>query len=185
MKKIFKNILVLAVMFGTFTSHANATLEVSPTFNNVKKGNSITVIDSEGTIVFSGLVNYDGNISRLYDFSQLRDGIYNIEVNKDFQIEISTVEVKNNEVIFITKNNTKVFKPVFRVENDKVIISKIALDSKVMEVELYYDNELIHSETVKGSEILNRIYRLDNSVKGDYTAIIKSNDRVYIKNFKL
>ena len=57
MKTLFKNILVLAVMLGTGTSYANATLEVLPTFNNVKTGNTITVTDAAGAIVFSGRIN--------------------------------------------------------------------------------------------------------------------------------
>jgi len=185
MKTLFKNMLVLAVMLGTCTSYANATLEVLPTFNSVKKGNSISVTDASGKIVFSGLINFNGNISHLYDFSQLKDGTYIIEVNKDFEIEISTVEVKNNTVSFINKRSEKIFKPVFRLENGKLLISKMALDHPKMEVELYYGNELIHAETVKGSEILNRVYQLDHSIKGEYTAVVKSNGRVFAKNFRI
>ena len=95
MKTLFKHILVLAVLLGTCKSYANATLEVLPTFNSVKKGNSISVTDAVGEVIFSGLINYDGNISRLYDFSQLKDGIYTIEVEKSFEIEVSIVEIKN------------------------------------------------------------------------------------------
>ncbi|REG89232.1 hypothetical protein [Winogradskyella sediminis] len=185
MKTLFKNMLVLAVMLGTCTSYANATLEVLPTFNSVKKGNSISVTDASGKIVFSGLINFNGNISHLYDFSQLKDGTYIIEVNKDFEIEISTVEVKNNTVSFINKRSEKIFKPVFRLENDKLLISKMALDYPKMEVELYYGNELIHAETVKGGEILNRVYQLDDTIKGEYTAVVKSNGRVFAKNFRI
>ncbi|WP_458628114.1 hypothetical protein [Winogradskyella sp. PC D3.3] len=185
MKTLFKTILVLAVMLGTCTSYANATLEVIPTFNNVKKGNSISVTNASGKIVFSGLINFNGNISRLYDFSQLQDGIYIIEVNKDFEIDITTVEVKNNSVNFIKTKSEKIFKPVFRVEKNKLLISKLALDTSEMEIELYFNNELIHSETIKGSEILNRVYKLDHSINGDYTALVRSNDRVFIENFKI
>lgn len=185
MKTLFKNILVLAVMLGTCTSYANATLEVSPTFNNVKKGNSITVTNAAGAVIFSGRINFDGNISRLYDFSQLRDGLYSIEVNKDYLIEISTVKVKNNIVNFIDHKPVKVFKPVFRVIEDTIIISKLALDTPEMEVKLYYEDELIYSETAEGDEILNRVYKLDKTIKGEYSAIVKSNGRVYIENFRI
>lgn len=185
MKTLFKNILVLAVILGSYTSYANATLEVLPTFNNVKKGNSISVTDALGKVIFSGLINYDGNISRLYDFSQLENGIYVIEVNKDFEIDINTVEVKNNTVNFISHKSEKIFKPVFRVEKDKLLISKLALDASEMKIELYFSNELIHSETAKGSAILNRAYKLDHSITGEYTAIVRSNGRVFVKNFKI
>ncbi|WP_178986299.1 hypothetical protein [Winogradskyella helgolandensis] len=185
MKNLFKNILVLAVMLGTCTGYANATLEGLPTFNSVKKGNSISVTDAVGEVVFSGLINYDGNISRLYDFSQLKDGIYTIEVEKAFEIEINIVEIKNHEVSFINNKSEKIFKPVFRAEKDKLIISKLALDNPEMKIELYYGNELIQSETVTGGEILNRVYRFDNSIKGEYTAVVKSNGRVFTETFKI
>ena len=185
MKTLFKNILVLAVVLGTYTSYANATLEVTPTFNNVKKGNSISVTDQAGEIIFSGYVNFNGNLNKLYNFSQLRDGIYNVEINKDFEIEISTIEVKANIVYFLNEKSVKIFKPVFRLDGDKLLISKMALDTPEMEIELYYGDDLIHTEMVKGSEILNRIYKLDQTVTGDYTVIVRSNGRVYIEKFRI
>ncbi|WP_178991149.1 hypothetical protein [Winogradskyella schleiferi] len=185
MKRLFKNILILAVMLGTYTSFANAKLEVLPTFKNVKKGNSISVTNAAGAIIFRGSINFDGNIKNLYDFSQLKDGIYRIEIDKDFEIEVSTVEVKNNSVNFIIHKSETVFKPVFRVEDSRVIISKLALTDPEMQIELYFENELIYSETVNGSEVINRVFRLDEDIKGDYTAIVKSDGRVFIKNFYL
>ncbi len=79
----------------------------------------------------------------------------------------------------------KIFKPVFRFENSKVLISKLAIDSDEMTVELYYENELIYTENVKGKEILNRIYQLDETLRGDYKAIIRSSNRVFIENFRI
>ena len=185
MKTLFKNILVLAVMLGTCTSYANATLKVSPTFNNVNEGDLISVSDASGEVIYSGKINYTGNLQNLYDFSQLNDGIYTVEVNKDYEIVLNSVEVKNNVATFIETSNSKIFKPVFRTDDSQVIISKIAIDTDEMDVELYFENNLIHTETVKGEEILNRVYRLDNTRKGNYTAIIRTNGRVYVENFKL
>ncbi|MBF8148923.1 hypothetical protein ITJ86_03385 [Winogradskyella sp. F6397] len=186
MKTLFKHILVLAVLLGTCTSYANATLEVLPTFNSVKKGNSISVTDAVGEVIFSGLINYDGNISRLYDFSQLKDGIYTIEVEKSFEIEVSIVEIKNHNVNFLNQRSEKIYKPVFRLEKDRLIITKLALNNPSMGVEIYYGDELIHTESINESgDILNRIYKLDHSIKGDYTAVVTSNDRVFVQNFSL
>ena len=55
-----------------------------------------------------------------------------------------------------------------------------------MNVKLYYDGELIFSENVKEeAEILNRVYRLDETNPGAYKAVIKTNDRVYTENFRI
>ena len=185
MKTLVRNILLVAVMFGTYTSYANETLEVITTINTIKKGNHISVSDSSGDVVYSSRINYDGNIANLFDFTQLEDGIYTIEVNKDFIIEVNSIQVKDGVVVFLKDLKEKIFKPVFRVENSKVIISKLGFDSNKMIVELYYENELIYTDTVKGKEILNGVYKLDETLHGDYSAIIRSNDRVYVENFRI
>ena len=185
MKTLLRKILVVAVMLGTYTGYANETLEIVPTFNTIKKGNYISVSDASGKVIYSGRIKYSGNLASLFDFTQLKDGAYTIEVNKDFVIEINSIEVKDHVVTFIQNSKEKIFKPVFRSENSKLLISKLALDSNEMTVELYYGTELIYTETVTGKEILNRVYKLDETLRGDYTAIIKSNYRVYVENFRI
>lgn len=186
MKTLIKNILVAVVLLGTSNSYANEVLNSVPTFNKVNKGDQISVTDAFGEVIYSGLVNYNGNLTNLFDFSQLKDGTYTIEINKDFEIEITSVMVKNHIVTYVSDADQKIYKPVFRTEDSTVIISKIALDSSDMKVEFYYDNELIYSEMVNDrSDILNRVYKLDENLPGEYTAVIESNGRVYIENFRI
>ena len=54
-----------------------------------------------------------------------------------------------------------------------------------MTVELYFEDDLIHAELIEGETILNRVYQLDRSLPGNYTAIIKANDRVYVEHFRI
>ncbi|WP_299523552.1 T9SS type A sorting domain-containing protein [Winogradskyella sp.] len=185
MKKIVRNILVVAVMLGTYTSYANKATSDLPTSYEVKKGNYISISDAQGKVIFSGETSYNGNITEFFDFSQLKDGVYTVEVTNAFEIEINSVEVKNHSVTFIDNAKAKFFKPVFRAEDSKIFISKLALDAKEMKVELYFEDDLFHSETIKGGKILNRVYQLDRSLSGDYTAIIRTNDRVYVEHFRI
>ncbi|MBF8148924.1 hypothetical protein ITJ86_03390 [Winogradskyella sp. F6397] len=185
MKKIFKSILVLTVLLGTCTSFANTIEEVPPSATMVSIGDFISVSDVYGEVVYSGRINHNGFMESLYDFSQLENGTYTVEVNKDFEIEVNSVKVQNHIVTFLDTTKQKIFKPVFRSNASQVIISKLAIDTKEMVVELYFKNELIHTETVKGNEILTRVYQLDETQKGNYTAIIRANDRVFVENFKI
>ncbi|MBC2843758.1 hypothetical protein [Winogradskyella flava] len=186
MKTLIKSILVVAGMLGTYTSYANETSDILPTFKYINAGDSISVTDASGEVIYSGHINYSGNLIKLFDFSKLKDGIYTVEVGKDFEIEIVNINVKNQVVTLLKDSQEKIFKPVFRAEDSKLIISKLALDSKEMKVELYFGDDLIHTETVESSDkILNRVYRLDKSNRGEYTAIIRSNGRVYVENFRI
>lgn len=184
MKKLFKKILVLAAVFGTYTSYANEVSEVTSTYNYVEKGNQISVTDASGEVIYNGEIKHNGNLTTLFNFSQLENGKYTVEVTNDFEIEINTIEVKNHTVSINTNKQT-IFKPVVRNKNDQVLISKLALNSDTMKVELYFEGELINSETIKGSKVLSRVYKLDKTLKGNYTAVIKSNDRVFIENFRI
>ncbi|MAB49688.1 MULTISPECIES: hypothetical protein [Winogradskyella] len=185
MKTLIKSILVVAVMLGTYTSYASETLKELPTFKFVNEGHNLSVTDTSGEVIFSGRIKHNGNLVRLFDFSQLNNGIYTVEITKDFEIEVVDLEVNNKEVKILTETQSKIYKPVIRPEEGLLIISKIGLDTNEMKVELYFENELIHTENVEGKDVLNRVYKLDKTVTGEYTAVIKSNGRVYSKNFRI
>jgi len=185
MKKLFRKILVLAVVFGTFTSYANEVSEVNTSFGYVKKGNYISVTDASGEVIYSEKIANNGNLKTHFDFRELENGTYTVEVSKGFKIEISTIEVKNHLVTFIESNNKTIYKPLVRNENAYVLISKLALNSDNMRVELYFEGDLIHTETIKGEKVINRVYKLDKTLTGNYTTIIKSDDRVFVDNFRI
>lgn len=186
MKHLFKNILVLAVMFGTFTSFAIEGLKTSSSSTfKITKGDLISVTDNSGKTIYSGRTNYNGSLKALYDFSKLNDGLYFIEIDKDFEILSKTIEVKNHMVTYIGHTDKTIFKPVIKTEKSKLIISKLALNEENIEIEIYYQNDLIHSENVFANSILNKVYKLDENVKGEYTAIVRVNNRSYIESFKL
>jgi hypothetical protein len=185
MKNVFKKILVVALMLGTLSSYANVDNSINPRFTYVKKGNHISVSDASGEVIYSGKINTSGNLTTIYDFSQLENGKYTVELNRDFQIEINTVEVVNREVTVLNTNRKTIHKPVVRNQNATVLISKLALNAGQMTVELYFEDELILKEKVEGGTILNRVYKLDQTVPGKYKAIIKSDDRVFIENFRI
>jgi len=53
-------------------------------------------------------------LTKIFDFSTLKDGKYTIELNKDFEIIVKTLEVNNGNVIFNDNSKKVIFKPVIR-----------------------------------------------------------------------
>lgn len=185
MKTITKKILVVALMLGTLTSYANINLDVTPTNEIIKRGDLVSIYDEDGTLVYSDKMENNGNVRTMFDFSNLKDGIYTIEINKAFEIFINRFEIADRNVRFLEAERKIIHKPVFRTEKNKVLISKLALDSNEMKVELYFENDLIHSERIDGEAVIKRVYQLDMEEQGEYKAVIKSNGRVYIENFRI
>ncbi|WP_299128612.1 DUF3244 domain-containing protein [uncultured Winogradskyella sp.] len=186
MKNVLKKLAIVALLLGTSATYANDSKEIVSIIKNVEKGDQITVKDDSGEIIYNNVIANDGNLTQLFDFSKLRKGDYTVEINKDYIIEINTIKVTDESVYIVKSSEEKVFKPVFRPLDNKLIISKIALDARELDVELYYKDELIFSENVEENEdVFNRIYKLDKTNKGFYKAIVKTNERVFVEYFRI
>lgn len=194
MKTIKKITLVIVVMLVSTLSYADkgATKDAIALsnvtvvkFDNVKKGHKLLVKDENGIILHSETVKNNGNLSKLFDLKQLKSGTYTVELDKDFEIIIKSFEIKNNNIVFLTNTKAMAFKPSIRIENNKLLVSQMSLESDATDVEIYYGDNLIYSEAVEGEKTINRIYKLSETETGDYHAIIRTGDRTYVKNFKL
>ena len=194
MKTNKKLVLVVVFMFGTLFNYANNdknfnkivnTTKVEVAFKNAKTGNQLTIKDENGTQLHSEIVSKKGDLNKFFDLSSLEDGKYTVELNKDYEIIVKTLEVKGNKVIFNKDSKKTIFKPVIRNKENVLMISKIAFDKKPIKIALYYNDEIIYSETLESTAILNRIYKLDTKEEGDYKAIIYNNNRSYVHSFKI
>ncbi len=193
MKTIKTKVLVVVFMLGAIVNYANSkdvnnvlnAKKIKVVFNDVKKGHLLTIKDNDGIILHSETVSRAGLLDKVFDLSFLNDGKYTMELNKDFEIIVKTLVIKNNKVIFNENSKNVIFKPVIRNEENVLMISKIAFDKKPSKISLYYNDEIIYSETVKSEVLLNRVYKLDQEAKGDYQVVIYNNNRSYLHNFKI
>ena len=86
---------------------------------------------------------------------------------------------------FTPEENKTIFKPVIRIEDNLLLISKISLENQPVKITLYYKGEVIYTETAEDAKILNRALRLLKNKKGNYTVAISADNKNYRKNFKL
>ena len=194
MKTKMKKSLLVALMFGTLIGYAKEGTNsaefvnkktVKVEFKNVKKGQTLTIKNENGLIVYNQEIKKAGNFSKLFDLSALENGIYSVELNKDYEIIVRNFKIKDGVVANLSSENEKIFKPVIRKENNKILVSKIAFNNDPLKVIIYFKDEVIFTETVKGNEVLNRVYRLSENEKGDYRIVLNSNNRNYIKDFSI
>ncbi|WP_340832792.1 hypothetical protein [Polaribacter sejongensis] len=191
--KINKIILV-ALMFGTLITSANekdntnykeAKKTVKVEFNNVKKGQTLTIKNSNGLTVYNNEIKNSGDYSRTFDFSALENGIYSAELNKDFEIVIKQFYVENGLVTFLNNKDEKIFKPIIRTEGDLLLVSKINFNNEPLKVTLYYNDEVVLSETISGDRLLKRVYKLSEKEVGAYKVVVSSDERTYSKEFNI
>lgn len=192
MKTIKRKVLVAVFMLATFINFANnndlntllSADKVKVVFNDAKKGNTLTIKDANNIILHSEEITKEGTLIKTFNFSALENGMYTLELEKDFQIVVKAIKVKNNTVTFVEDAERLIFKPIVRNNENKLMISKIAFDAEPLKISIYYKNEIIYSETLEGEQILNRVYSLDKEMKGDYKVVSYNNGRSYVNNFK-
>ena len=192
--KTIKKITLVALMLGTLIGYANedkkstdnkAKRTVKVEFNNVKKGQTLTIKDEQGVAVYNNKITNSGSYSRTFDFSALENGIYSVELNKDFEIHIKEFYVKNGFVTFLNNNSEKFFKPVIRTKDNLLYVSKLDFNNEDLKVIIYHNDEIVLSEIVKSKEHIRRVYRLSENEVGNYKVVVSSDSRTFVKDFTL
>ena len=147
MKTIIKKHLIVAFIFGTYISYAIENSKIFNTvtvksvkveFKSVKKGHTLTLKDESATTIYKEEIQNSGDYSRLFDFTDFKDGLYTTELEKDFEIIIKKLSINNGLVTYIDEETTKIFKPSIRLEGDLLLISKITFNKKPLQIMLYY-----------------------------------------------
>ena len=193
-KKMKKQIITIALLISSLIGYSNTEIKnylvdiskkVTVEFKNVKKGHLLSIKDNQGVKIYSEEISENGHLSKILDVTSLEKGTYYVELDKDFEIAIKLFQIKENQVIFNENEEKTIFKPVARNEENVLLISKIAFDNEPMQVVLYYNDEMIFSETIKSEAILNRVYRLEKEKKGNYTVLFYNNGRSFEKRFKI
>ncbi|MGK0422378.1 MAG: hypothetical protein ACJAVE_001207 [Polaribacter sp.] len=191
MKSTIKKYLVVVMMLGTLINYANEnknslnTIDgrrVKVEFKTVKKGHTLSIKDESGIVMYSQEIIKPGNYSQIFDLSKLQKGNYTTELEKDFEITIKSFSVLDGQILF--KDEKTIFKPVVRIKDNLILISKMNFEKEPLKVVLYYNDEIILSEnTTDSSDIINRVYRLSKKIKGNYKVIVKTDNRTYKKDF--
>jgi hypothetical protein len=194
MKTAIKKYILGTLLFATFISYAtekNISKEnrdgkkVKVEFKAVKKGQVLSIKDANGGIIYNDIIATAGNYSKTFDLTALKNGRYTTELAKNFEIIIKPFFVENGLVTFLTKNTKTIFKPVIRITENLVFISKMSFDNTPIKVTLYYQGDVIYSETVKEEKELERVFRLLKTKKGNYRVALNSKNRGYSKRFKI
>ena len=193
MKTTIKKYLIAVMMLGTFISYANESnnsiniidgKRVKVEFKKVKKGHTLSIKNESGLIMYSQEIKRSGTYSQIFDLSKLEKGNYTTELEKDFEIVIKHFSVLGGQVSY--EGEKIIFKPVIRIKENLILISRMNFEKEPLKITLYYDDKIILSEKIEDADdILNKVYRVSKKIKGNYKVVVNSNHRSYMQDFNI
>jgi len=193
MKTIIKKYLVAVTFLLSLVSYStekniSSTIEgrkVKVEFTGVKKGQVLFIKNANSIVIYSDIIEMSGNYARTFDLTVLENGVYTAELDKKFETIIKPFLVQNRQVTFLPEENKTIFKPVIRIQDNLILISKMSLENQPIKIRLYYKGEVIYTEIAKDTKILNRALRLLKNKKGNYTVSINADNKNYSETFKI
>jgi len=188
-KTTIRKIILTGAMLIALISNATNGLNNDPkkdlnkttfTLKNVKQGNQLIIKDLYGLILYKEQIKDSGNYSKGFDLTSLPDGSYVFELEKDLEIKSFPFTVTAKKVIF-NENETTIYKPFVSFKNNYIYVSKLALNNEPLDVKIYYQDgtELIYSENIKDTKVIEKVYKLALNAKGNYKIVLISNGREY------
>jgi hypothetical protein len=190
-KKVFLMVALLATVMGYandgtfFISKKNAHRTVL-TLNDVKVGNLFTIKDANNLVLYKEAIQKSGFYMRGFNLASLPDGTYVFELDKDMEIKTIPFRINKGLIEYNSTRSKTVFKPSTVVKGNMIFVSKLALNKAPLEIEIYRDEgnfapyKLVFSEVLKAdTNQLERIYKLNESAKGKYKIIYKTEGKAF------
>ena len=139
----------------------------------------VSIIDSKGYKLYKEKFQ-GGFYAKKFDFSALPNGDYFFEIEGQTRIKTVPFSVVLNSVKFNSKSIY--YKPIVRMKNDEIIISKMALSNEYLEIDLLDKNSnLLYTEKLNGKINLDRALDISELIEGDYKLVMKSENRIFKK----
>ena len=195
MKTINSFIAAVALGLGTviFAGNANAFFDVVPMNVTEKALVKLVVPKNHQTYVYitspagdilheETMSNYNPSM-RVFDLSNLEDGIYTFHSSSD-QVDVTKKVMVDDASVKILSKDVE-YKPVFSIQDDKLSINYLNLGQE--EIELSIDNALYDflSSTEGNPLSFNKVLDISQMFNGEYRAEIKVGDKVYAHYFRV
>lgn len=156
-------------------------------FAKVMEGSKLIIKDHLGLVIYKETIQESGAYAKGFDLTALPNGAYFFELESEMEIVVIPFEVKAAEVTFDKEHKETIFKPVVRVKDEKVFVSRTSFEEATLEYKLYYveSSDVVLNEKHENEKVVERVYDFSEAKKGEYVFVFKSNGRKYIRPFKI
>jgi hypothetical protein len=121
--------------------------------------------------------------TKVYDFSNLRDGIYTFESKSENMNITKKIGVEGSKVEILSKESE--FKPIFSVENDELRVNFLNQNMEDVEFSIESTAEVFYQENEGNEMNFQKKFNISNLWLGDYYAKLKVAGNTYYHYFNV
>ena len=168
------------VNFGNIRIFSESTKSLNIELKNNDGGLNVYIKDIYGVELYNE--QFKGRqFLRKFDLSLLPDGDYFIEIVGQTRINMIPFKVSGINVEVLEMKKELIHKPIVRIQDDLVYISKFSQSKEVLKIVFYdEDNNILVEEKLRDEVMSGKIFSLAKLPKGKYKLTATySNNRVY------
>ncbi|WP_092849140.1 hypothetical protein [Algibacter pectinivorans] len=192
--KFTKQGILMIALFATligFAKDSNSLIrkgarKTALVLKDVKVGNLLTIKDNYGIILYKEAIKTEGLYTKGFDLTELPNGKYFFELEKDLEINSIPFTVTNNVVGINKDEENTIYKPYVKQEKDLVYITQLNPNSDKTVINVYSINDtettLRFTEKIENTQSIEKIFKLK---KGNYKIEISSKNNehtIFINN---
>lgn len=194
MKNVFKRITMLLMLLLTVVVSAKpmfddvivSTLK-SKTINlqlsNFDGNVDVLIKDIQGVLLYEE--EFKGaKLSKSFNLDLLPDGSYTIELSSETRINTIPLKIENSTVKVLEGSEVIIYKPVVRIKDDLVYISKLSMLDEKISMELYEKDAILYKSTPESSITFGKVLDISNLPKGEYTLVLNYANRTHETTIK-
>ncbi len=161
-----------------YTTEKKATVKLE----NLKSIDvTIMVTDDNGRVLFEETIQSQRSYGRVYDFTNLSDGVYTITSNDDYIRTTSEVQVQRADVRVL--RNEVEYKPVFKTKDNALLVNYFNADAKDITFSIENEYGLLYENAEGNGLTFQKSLNISKMMPGRYYATVDVGDRSYSYDF--
>jgi hypothetical protein len=195
MKTILKVMTMFAFVVYANTLFASGNLKVNivpvssekavVTITSLQDSNlKISVTDHKGMVVYyREATNSGNNYRKVYDFSDLEDGLYNLSVVNDNLTSERSFQKKQGKINVGEEKTT--LEPFFGYKDGILKCTYLNFSKENLTLYFYNENQLIYTKSIGNNFNVVEALNLSKLNKGNYVAILTTGNKEYSYNINI
>ena len=142
---------------------------------------NVSLRDPDGIVVHSDVISKNSEYGRVFDFSQVNDGVYTFVTKTGYTTTTKTIELKNNSISILGKDYS--YDPIFMIDGDLLIVSYLNQSTEDISISLEDSKREYFKEKEGNSLTYGKMINIEKLSSGEYTLALVVGDKEYKYRF--